>query len=188
MDNDYELLYLAKEDTEIVSEVLYEKYKKIIYSKVIKYSSSNMNLEDYLNEAKLTLYEAVENYKDETKFITYLNKCLDNNLLNYKKALNRNKHKILNEAKSFDNENLKLELQVNDERYDPEEVLLEEERYNELREKIINLLSWKEELILSLKEQNYTNREISEITDNSLGTVYNIVSRIQNKVAKLMSN
>ena len=60
--------------------------------------------------------------------------------------------------------------------------------YLELKEKILSKLSWKEELIFTLKEQNYTNKEISEITDNSLRTVYNIINRIKNKVSNIVSN
>jgi len=188
MDNDYELLYLAKEEPEVIVEVLYGKYKKMIYSKALRYSSSNSNLEDYLNEAKLSLYKAVENYQDNTTFVTYLNKCLNNNLTNYKKSLNRNRYKILNEAVSLDDEELNLEIQINNEKYNPEKILFEEECYLAFKEKIINNLTWKEELIFILKEQNYTTKEISEITDNNLRTVYNIINRIQNKIAKLMSN
>ena len=40
----------------------------------------------------------------------------------------------------------------------------------------------------TLKEQNYTVLEISEITGNKLRTVYNIIKRIQDKTIKLMSN
>lgn len=188
MENDYELLYLAKEDTEIIVNILYQKYNKLLYSKALKYSSSNINIEDYLNEARISLYEAVENYKDNNAFITYLNICLENRLSNYKKSLNRNRHKILNEASSIDNEEMEPFIKINDERYNPEKLVLSELEYLELKEKIIDKLTWKEELIFNLKEQNYTNKEISQITDNSLRTVYNIISRIKNKMTKLMSN
>ena len=60
--------------------------------------------------------------------------------------------------------------------------------YLSLRSKILEVLTWKEELIFILKEQNYTVLEISEITDNKLRTVYNIIKRIQDKTIKLMSN
>lgn len=186
MDNDYELLYLAKEDHENIVNILYKKYKKVLYSKALKYSSSKTTIEDYLNEAKLTLHEAVKNYQDDSPFITYLNTCLNNNLSNYKKSLKRNKHKILNEAVSIDNEELEKQFQLNDERYNPEKLLLEEQEYLELKEKILSTLTWKEELVFNLKEQNYTSKEISEITDNNLRTVYNIINRIQNKVSKIM--
>ncbi len=188
MDNDYELLYLAQEEQETVVEILLNKYNGLLLFKSLKYSSSFAYHEDYLNEAKLTLYEAVETYRDERPFLTYLNKCLDSRLSNYKKSLNRNRYKLLNEAISIDNDENELKLQINDERYNPERLLLEDEEYQELREKIINKLTWKEELIFNLKEQNYTNKEISEITDNKLRTVYNIISRIQNKVSKVVSN
>lgn len=188
MDNDYELLYLAKEDTENIVDILYKKYKGFLYSKALKYSSSSLTLEDYLNEAKLSLYQAVENYQDNCTFITYLNTCIDNNLSNYRKNLNRNKYRTLNEAISIDDEEIELGLQTNDERYNPEKILLEEITYIELKSKIIDRLTWKEELVFNLKEQNYTIKEISKITDNSLRTVYNIISRIQNKVNKIVSN
>lgn len=188
MDNDYELLYLAQEDIETITDILYKKYSKVIYAKALKYSPSSKTFEDYLNIAKLTLYEAVENYQDNCPFVTYLNICLENSLSNYKKSLYRNRHKPLNNAASIDDEQNDSIIWLDDERYNPEIVFEEELSYIELKEKIINKLTWKEELILNLKEQNYTNKEISEITDNSLRTVYNIIRRIQNKVSKLVSN
>lgn len=187
MDNDYELLYLAKEEPEMVNDILFYKYKKILYSKAIKYSS-NIDLEDFINEAKLTLYEAVESYQDKYKFITYLNICLDRRLSNYKKQLNRNKHKVLNNSISIDDEDTNIIYLIHDERYNPEKILLEESSYIEIRKKIADILTWKEELIFKLKEQNYTNKEISEITDNNLRTVYNIIDRIKNKILNLVSN
>ena len=186
MENDYELLYLAKEDKDIVAEILYKKYYKIIYSKALKYSSSNSLIEDYVNEAKISLYDAIENYQDKYKFSTYLNNCIDNRLLNYKKSLNRNKHKLLNEAISF--EDINIQYQINDSRNNQEDLIIEEENYVNLKNKILDKLTWKEELIFKLKEQNFTNKEISEITDNKLKTIYNIVNRIQNKMSKIMSN
>lgn len=185
MYNDYELLYLAKEEKDLIGEILYKKYKGIIYTKAIKYSPFNLLIEDFINEGKSTLYESIENYQDKYNFSTYLNNCLDNNLSNYRKAVLRNKNKILNEAISF--EEIK-EIRTYNDRYNPEISLYEEYDYEELKNKIINKLTWKEELIFTLKEQNYTNKEISEITDNSLRTVYNIINRIKNKVSNIVSN
>lgn len=185
MYNDYELLYLAKDEKECIGEILYQKYKGIIYTKAIKYSPSNLLIEDFINEGKLTLYEAIENYQDKYNFSTYLSNCLDNNLSNYRKRVQRNKNKILNEAVPI--EEIKEIRSCND-RYNPEISLYEEYDYEELKNKIIDKLTWKEELIFTLKEQNYTANEISEITDNSLRTVYNIINRIKNKVSNIVSN
>lgn len=186
MESDYELLYLAKEDIDRVVEALYQKYKGVIYSKVLKYSPSNMYIDEYMNEAIFSLYEAVENYQEKYKFSTYLNNCIDNKLLNYRKTMDRNKHKLLNNAISLEDNDVQLSFDNND--YNPEKLVLEELEYIELKEKIISKLNWKEELIFTLKEQNYTNKEISEITDNSLRNVYNIIRKIQIKVSNLVSN
>jgi len=187
MYNDYELLYLAKEDIDTIGEILYKKYSGIIYSKALKYSPSNLLIEDFLSEAKLTLYEAIENYQDKYNFNTYLSNCLDNKLLNYRKSILRNKNKILNESLSIEDIKENTSTSYNN-IYNPENNLFEEYEYEELRNKIIDKLDWKEELVFTLKEQYFTNKEISEITDNSLRTVYNIINRIKYKVSNIVSN
>lgn len=188
MDNDYELLYLLQENPDVILDILYKKYNSVLLSKIKKYNKWNLNRDDYLNVARLSLCEAAENYRDSNKFITYLNTCLSRSLSNYKKSINRNKYKLLNEAISIDDEEIDLGLNLNDERYNPEKMLFEETNYQELKDKILSKLSWKEELIFTLKEQNYTTKEISEITNNSLRTVYNITNRIKNKVSNIVSN
>ena len=54
--------------------------------------------------------------------------------------------------------------------------------------KIINELTWKEELVFTMREQNFTIEEISQVTDNCIKTVYNIINRIRKKVSSIVSN
>ena len=60
--------------------------------------------------------------------------------------------------------------------------------YINLKQKILNQLTWKEELVFELKEQNYQPKEIAEITDNNKRNVYNIIKRIKEKISNIMSN
>lgn len=184
MDNDYELVYSAKEENELAIELLLKKYMPLINSKIKKYSNSLK--EDYLNEAKLTLYEAIFNYKDEKPFAAYLNTCLDNHLINFYKSLSRNKNKILNEAMPIINEEQLNVYNIKNFSSNPEDILLEEISYYNMIEKIKSTLTWKEELVFDLKVQNYTPKEISQIIDKNISNVYNIIRRIQNKIVKLM--
>lgn len=178
MYNDYELLYLAKENNEKAIEMLTNKYKRVINYKVLKYSNELTDYkEDFYNEALSTLYKSIFNYNDDYTFATFFNTCLENSLKNYRKQ-------IL-EKITINNRDI---IYIKEKSYNPENVLLEEHQYEELKNKIINKLSWKEELIFTLKEQNYTPKEISEITDSNLKTVYTIIDRIKNKVSNILSN
>lgn len=188
MYNDYELLYLAKENNEDAINILRKKYNSLLYKKATKYSKrSSLSIKELVNEAEIYFYKAIDTYIDNNTFSTYLNKVLDNNLTNYISRYNNIKNKVLNESVSYeDNDEILIKLSSN--KYNPEINLFNEYDYFTLREKIINKLTWKEELIFVLKEQNYTTREISEITDNNLRTIYNIIKRIKDKTIKLMSN
>lgn len=188
MYNDYELLYLAQENNEDAVNELKKKYNSLLHAKALSYNrSSHIDIKELLNEAELSFYKAVDSYIDKNTFNTYLNKVIDNNLTNYIAKHNNTKNKILNESVSYEYNNEKS-IGVGSNKYNPEISLFNEYNYFELRQRILNKLTWKEELIFVLKEQNYTASEISKITDNSLRTVYNIIKRIQNKTIKLMSN
>lgn len=188
MYNDYELLYLAQENNEDAVNELRKKYNSLLHAKALSYNrSSHIDIKELLNEAELSFYKAVDSYIDKNTFNTYLNKVIDNNLTNYIAKHNNTKNKILNESVSYEYNNEKS-IGVGSNKYNPEISLFNEYNYFELRQRILNKLTWKEELIFVLKEQNYTAPEISKITDNSLRTVYNIIKRIQNKTIKLMSN
>lgn len=188
MHNDYELLYLAQENNEDAVNELRKKYNSLLYAKALSYNrSSHIDIKELLNEAELSFYKAIDNYIDKNTFNTYLNKVIDNNLTNYIAKHNNTKNKILSESISYEYNNEKS-IGVGSNKYNPEISLFNEYNYFELRQRILNKLTWKEELIFVLKEQNYTASEISKITDNSLRTVYNIIKRIQNKTIKLMSN
>ena len=70
----------------------------------------------------------------------------------------------------------------------PEEMFINKINYINLKQKILNQLTWKEELVFELKEQNYQPKEIAEITDNNKRNVYNIIKRIKEKISNIMSN
>lgn len=186
MDNDYELIYMAQENEELEEEV-YKKYKNLIYKKILKYCNSG-NIDDYLNEAKLALHKSIENYQDKVPYICYLNMHLNSAIINFRlKEQNREtkeKNKI-DALENIYNQDIKNE---ENKKYNPETIFFEELKYNILKNKIIDKLTYEEELVFTLKEQNYKAKEIAEITDNNLKKIYNIINRIRIKVSNIMSN
>ena len=190
MLDDYELLYLAREGTEEAIKELKKKYTGLIYYKAIKYSYKQGNLEDYLNEGFLCLYQAIDSYIDtsETKFIKYLDSCLDAKMINYRKLLNRKKHNILNSSISLEDNYLKLNNSLEDNKYNPDNIISDRDNYEYLRKRIIKKLNSDEELVFILKEQNFSVDEISRIIDKRNSDIYNIIKSIRTKVTKITAN
>lgn len=159
-------------------EEIYNKYHKTINIKIKQYNKIyNIDKKELQNEIRLTIYKVLQkNISKETQY-TYINKSIDNTIKNYIRNNNTKKEK---KNKSTIPLSSVISL-VGDNKYNPEYQYIKEENYNNMMKKIINKLTWKEELIFILKEQNFTNKEISEITDNSLKTVYNILNKIKEK-------
>lgn len=176
MNEDLELINLAKNNNELALNELINKYYNTLYIKSLRYNKNDIDI--YLNEAKYSLFKAVKYYQNKTSFTTYLNRCLDRNLYDYYKKINSDNINTIND----DN------IEVIDNNLNPEIILMNEYNYNNLKNKIVSKLTWKEELILSLKEQNFTVKEISEIIDDKIKTIYNTINRIKTKTTKIMSN
>ncbi len=182
MYNDYELLYLASENNEYAIDELLKKYYNFLYSKVIKKCKTWNNFDDYMNEMILSFYTAIDNYNGNSKFITYLNACLDYKAHNYSAQSNRKKHSILNNAISIEEI---PDILINEDKYNPEKILLEEQDYLSLKKKIKRKLTSQEELVFLLKEQGFSVKEISKIIDKKVQTVYKYYESIKNKVNKI---
>lgn len=160
---------------------IYKKYNNLINRKIYLFTGYNNLFDDDLkNEIALSIYKAVSKYPDSGTFPIYLNKAIDRTLLNHLRKINNKKDKVYQESIKTDNDQ-----DFQDNRYNPEQLFFEASNYNELKRKIINELTWKEELVFTMKEQNFTMEEISQVTDNCIKTVYNINNRIKNKISNL---
>lgn len=160
---------------------IYQKYNYLINKKIFLYSGyNNSSADDLKNEIALSIYKAVSKYPDSGIFPIYLNKAIDRTLLNHLRKINNKKDKVYQESIKTDNDQ-----DFQDNRYNPEQLFFEISSYNNLKRKIINELTWKEELVFTMREQNFTIEEISQVTDNCIKTVYNIINRIKKKVSNL---
>ena len=160
---------------------IYKKYNNLINRKIYLFTGYNNLFDDDLkNEITLSIYKSISKYSEDNSSLAYLNKTIDRTLLNYLRKLNNKKDKVYQESIKTDNDQ-----DFQDNRYNPEQLFFEASNYNELKRKIINELTWKEELVFTMKEQNFTMEEISQVTDNCIKTVYNINNRIKNKISNL---
>lgn len=181
--NKYNLLKQAQSGDNNAIEKIYNQYHKLIEYKISLYNISNKDQrEELIIEAKLALHRVIKTYKNDLGLTAYIQKSIDNAIKNYIRKNNAKKNIIQNKTISIEQlPNKELE----DKKYNPEYILEEEINYNSLRTKIINKLTWQEELVLTLKEQYFTTKEIAQIIDVKTSKIYQINTRIKYKILKI---
>ena len=194
--NDYELISLAQEQNEDAIEILYQKYQPIISKKSKKFynllKGKGIELCDLIQECYIALDYAIKTFNQDkdNMFYTYLNTCLDRQLIDqYRKNLNL-KNKLLNESlpleTSIEEENNNDLLNViEDNTNNPEIELFTVEEYISLQNKIIDKLTPLEECVFLLKIQNFDYKEIANILDKDNKSIDNAIQRIKLKIRSL---
>ena len=85
LENDLELLTRIKEHDELALEAMFEKYKPLIYTKIKKYNFPDSEKEDYLQEGRIILVKAIDNYREDNKmqktFTKYFELLLENRFI-----------------------------------------------------------------------------------------------------------
>lgn len=194
--NDYELIYMAKEENEDAINIIYQKYKPLILKLSQKYYqkilNSSLELSDLEQECYITLNESITqfNEKENTKFYTYTKRCIENRLVSIvrKETNEKHIHNInsisLNNLIGEDNEQELIEIIDNNNIETPEESLLKIEEETNLFRKVLNYLSDLEECVITLKIQNYNYKEIAAILDKDEKSIDNSIQRIRTKLKK----
>ena len=193
--NDYELVSMAQEQNEYAIDLLHKKYQPIIYRKcrkILKYlHSKGIELSDLIQEGNLAVELAIQNFNsiDDVSFYTFVNICIDRQLINMLNITNRNKHKILNEAMPLEtgnNDEVNLIDIIEDNSYNPEQELIAEEQFKDLYQDIMNELTNFETFVFGLKVQGLSYKEIADILDKDEKSIDNAIQRIKQKIKLLL--
>ncbi len=191
--NDYELVVLAHEHNEDAINKLYEKYKPLIHSKsreVYKYvSNKGIELSDVIQEAMIGFEEAIRdfNQNDNAIFYTFASICVDRQLKSMMLKFSRDKHKILNEAISFDNDqdNINILNFIYDDNDNPENEIISKEDNQEILKTIQNKLTTFELDVFNLRIKGYSNGDIASLLNKDVKSIDNTLQRIKAKIRKL---
>ncbi|MBQ9023671.1 MAG: sigma-70 family RNA polymerase sigma factor [Bacilli bacterium] len=197
-ENDYELLYLIKEENEEAKEMFYEKYRPIVEMKAKKFFSQIQNkgyeLNDLIQEGMIGLSNAIKDYNEDenVKFITFANVCIERNIINFIREINRQKHQALNSSISIDEENKssgrKLLEVLNDNSSNPENSFIFLEEQEELKEKVKKNLTDFEKDVFDLRFEGFTYQEISILLNKSIKSIDGTISRIKQKIINNKKN
>jgi RNA polymerase sigma-70 factor, ECF subfamily len=162
---DEELMILIKEDNEDAFNILYEKYRDIIYRYVISIIGYNQFVEDIFHDVFLSIFINRKTYSAISKFSTYIfsvvrSKCID---------FLRKNSKYLGVNDSYINE-----IEFNEE--NDKKILNKDIRRDFIE--LLNIFPEKQKSSLYLKDiAELGYEEISEIINIPLGTVKTLIHR-----------
>ena len=96
-DNDHELLHLIREHNDEAMVEMMTKYEPLILSKINSYHFPLSQKEDYLQEGRLVLLKAIENYQEsyQKTFTRYFELLLVNRFNTLYNVLKKEKEQVL---------------------------------------------------------------------------------------------
>lgn len=179
-ENDNELIYLIREDSEEAFNALFNKYRPLMIKFSNKYKYK-YEMDDMLQECRLGFYKAVINY-DETKdagFSTYLHLYIKKYLMEYLRKMD----KPLTNTINIEDVPSKY---VADYKTPYDEIM--EKEYIIFIKNFINQLEFTEAIVLELKINGYSYKIIGDVLELSKKRVDNILLKIRKNFKKYILN
>lgn len=189
--NDYELIYMVKENDEVSRDLLVKKYQPVINSIVNYYYSKYKNMgyqfEDFYQEAILAFYKTLSSYdpNKDVLFYTYVVLCVRRTLLSYVRGIRNDKsRRVLERYVELDDISYYVE--------DPKtnlETIYDEIETERLIKEFMYEIPLKLGVILELKFNGFNYLEIGTLLDIPSSTVEYRMRRIRkllrNKLSKV---
>lgn len=190
--SDERLVLMAREGDDKAEEFLLTKYKNFVRSKARTYFLVGGDSDDLIQEGMIGLYNAIGRY-DETKdssFMTFAAICINNKMLSAVSADNRLKNAPLNGYVSIystvtDEEGEEASLsEVLSARQsgNPEEIFLDKEQKELMKDRMLDRLSRLEKEILSYYMEGLSYAQIAKLVGKPEKSVDNAIQRIRSKL------
>ena len=186
--SDEELIGRLRSGESEIMDYLLEKYKPLVRSRCNMLYLIGGDSEDLLQEGMIGLFKAIRDYSPQKSagFATFAQLCINRQLYKLMEATGRKKNQPLNNAVSLSNEEGQdggtLEEYLPGRVADPEQLLLEKEKFLEFYEKLQKNLSRMEERVLTLYLEGYHYMRIAEIMNKSPKSIDNALQRIRSKI------
>ena len=196
--SDEDVIKLIKQGDNQALSYLLERYKELVNIKVGKYYIVGAEREDTVQEGMIGLFKAIKCFdaQKQNSFKTFVNICIERQLITAIKTSNRQKHMPLNSYLSLNNS--AYDNEDNDEELintfdsktieDPLDTLMKKEYYEQIESTIDKTLSGFEKQVLNryIKGESYV--DIAAKLDAPVKSVDNAIQRIRKKAIKNLFN
>jgi RNA polymerase sporulation-specific sigma factor len=179
-------------DSESLS-FLINKYQHFVRSKVRPYFLIGADKEDLVQEGMIGLYKAIRDYREDkmASFYAFAELCITRQIITAIKTASRQKHGPLNSSISLDKPLTSedstytlMDMIAGEKVTNPESLLINKEKVNEIERKIDELLSDLERRVLTLYMDGQSYMEISEELNTHVKSIDNALQRVKRKLER----
>lgn len=196
MPDDDIVLLAQKGDNEALLFIL-KKYKSFVKGRARSYFLIGADREDIIQEGMIGLYKAIRDFKADKQvtFRAFAEICITRQIITAVKAATRQKHVPLNSYISLNKpvyeENTNqtfFDIFTTDPQANPEDMVIDQEAYNNIELKINKILSPFEMKVLNmyLEGKNYHQMSIDLNRDHK--SIDNALQRIKKKLERALKN
>ncbi len=155
---------------------LFSRYVKLVHNKAARYSVADIELDDFVQEGLIALYQAAITYDFSTSsFVSYAKTCVSNAILTLIKHKNRKRRIPENLISSIDDKSVTVVTT-------PEALMIERESIEGIYSNIKNILSDFEYKVFLASLQGYSVNAISENLNVSEKSISNALCRLRRKI------
>lgn len=195
MMEDEQLIELVHKGDSDALDYLIQKYRNFVRAKARSYFLIGADKEDIVQEGMIGLYKAIRDYKEDklSSFKAFAELCITRQIITAIKTATRQKHIPLNSYVSLDkpiydeeSDRTLMDVISGAKIMNPEELIINREKYGNIEEKISELLSDLERKVLALYLDGQSYQEISEELNRHVKSIDNALQRVKRKLERYL--
>ena len=196
MPDDDIVLLAQKGDNEALLFIL-KKYKSFVKGRARSYFLIGADREDIIQEGMIGLYKAIRDFKADKQvtFRAFAEICITRQIITAVKAATRQKHVPLNSYISLNKpvyeENTNqtfFDIFSTDPQANPEDMVIDQEAYNNIELKINKILSPFEMKVLNMYLEGKNYHQMSVDLNRDHKSIDNALQRIKKKLERALKN
>ncbi len=193
--SDEELVDMVKDGDSDALEYLIYKYKNFVRAKARSYFLIGADREDIVQEGMIGLFKAIRDFRGDklASFKAFAELCITRQIITAIKTATRQKHIPLNSYVSLDkpiydedSDRTLLDVICGNRVTDPEELLINQEKFDDIEDKMAQILSDLERQVLSLYLDGRSYQEIAVDLDRHVKSIDNALQRVKRKLEKYL--
>lgn len=192
---DEEIVGLAQRGDDVAQESLINKYKNFVRAKARSYFLIGADREDIIQEGMIGLYKATRDFRGDklSSFRAFAELCITRQIITAIKTATRQKHIPLNSYVSLnkpiydeDSDRTLMDVISGTKITNPEELIISREEFNDIEEKMGEILSPLEWQVLMAYLEGKSYQEIAIELNRHVKSIDNALQRVKRKLERYL--